>query len=46
MTFLEQIFERLQRAADAPVVREIRDGQIVSVTGAELLAMTQQARGF
>ncbi|MGA8553618.1 MAG: AMP-binding protein [Candidatus Acidiferrales bacterium] len=44
MTFLEQIFERLQRAVDAPVVREIRDGQIVSITGAELLAMTEQAR--
>ncbi len=44
MTFLEQIFERLLRAADASVVREIRDGKIVSVTGAKLLGMTQQAR--
>lgn len=46
MTFLEQIFDRLQRAVTAPVLREIRDGQFVSVTGSELLAMTQQARAF
>jgi long-chain acyl-CoA synthetase len=46
MTFLERIFDRLQRAGTAPVVREIRDGQFVSVTGSELLAMTQQARAF
>ena len=46
MTFLEQIFGRLQRAAAAPVVGEILDGKVVSVTGGELLAMTQQARQF
>ena len=46
MTFLEQIFDRLQRAASAPVVQEIRDGSFVSVTGSELLALTQQARQF
>jgi long-chain acyl-CoA synthetase len=46
MTFLEQIFDRLQRAATAPVVREIHDGKFVSVTGADLLAMTQQVRQF
>jgi long-chain acyl-CoA synthetase len=46
MTFLEQIFDRLQRAASAPVVREIHDGSFVSVTGGELLAMIQQARQF
>jgi long-chain acyl-CoA synthetase len=46
MTFLEQIFGRLQRAATAPAVREIHDGKFVSVTGGELLAMTQQARQF
>jgi long-chain acyl-CoA synthetase len=44
MTFLEQIFERLRRAANEPVVREIRDGKIVSLTGGELLGMAQQAR--
>jgi long-chain acyl-CoA synthetase len=46
MTFLEQIFDRLQRAEGAPVVREIHDGSFVSVTGSELLAITQQARQF
>jgi long-chain acyl-CoA synthetase len=46
MTFLEQIFDRMQRTATAPVVQEIHDGSFVSVTGSELLAMTQQARQF
>ena len=39
MTFLEQLFDRLQRASAAHMVQEIRDGQFVSVTGSELLAM-------
>ena len=38
MTFLEHIFERLQRAGAAAVVQEIRDGKFVAVTGGELLA--------
>jgi long-chain acyl-CoA synthetase len=46
MTFLEGIFERLQRAASTPVIAEIRGGQIVPTTGAELLAMVQKARKF
>ena len=46
MTFLETIFARLERAADEPVLGEVRDGQIVSVTGADLLAMIAEARGF
>jgi long-chain acyl-CoA synthetase len=46
MTFLERIFTRLEQAASAPVLREIRDGQIVSVTGGELLALVRQARNF
>jgi long-chain acyl-CoA synthetase len=46
MTFLENIFERLQRAANAPVLCEIHNGQAVSVTGSELLALLQQARQF
>jgi long-chain acyl-CoA synthetase len=46
MTFLGQLFDRLQRTGSAPVVREIRDGQLFSVSGGELLAMTQQARQF
>ena len=39
MTFLEHIFARIERDADAVLLREIRDGQFVSVTGAELLAL-------
>jgi long-chain acyl-CoA synthetase len=46
MTFLEQIFERLQQAASAPVIREVRDGKVISATGGELLALVQQARTF
>jgi acyl-CoA synthetase (AMP-forming)/AMP-acid ligase II len=46
MTFLESIFARLERVADEPVLGEVRDGQIVSVTGADLLAMIAEARGF
>jgi long-chain acyl-CoA synthetase len=46
MTFLERIFERLQRASSAPVLAEVRDGKIISVTGDELLALIGQARTF
>ncbi len=46
MTFLENIFDRLQRSAGAPVLGEVRDGKIVSVTGGELLALIEQARKF
>src|SRR5271155_1076083 len=46
MTFLEKIFERLKRAASTPVLREIRDGNLVSATGGQFLAMVQQARTF
>jgi long-chain acyl-CoA synthetase len=46
MTFLEQIFERLQHTSAVPVVQEVRDDKFVAVTGGELLAMTQQARAF
>jgi len=46
MTFLEAIFARLKEAGTAPVLREIRGGEAVSVTGGELLAMVQQARAY
>jgi len=46
MTFLEKIFERLQLAATAPVLREIRNGKLESVTGGEFLALVQQARSY
>jgi long-chain acyl-CoA synthetase len=46
MTFLEDIFERLRRTPNAPVLCEIRAGRAVAVTGRELLALIQQARQF
>jgi long-chain acyl-CoA synthetase len=46
LTFLETIFARLQGAAGTPVAGEVREGQIVSVTGGEVLAMIGQARRF
>ncbi len=46
MTFLENIFARLERSAATPVLAEVREGQIVSATGSDLLAMVGKARGF
>jgi long-chain acyl-CoA synthetase len=46
MTFLEAIFARIERAVDSPLLGEVRDGQIVPVTGADLLAMIAEARAF
>jgi long-chain acyl-CoA synthetase len=46
MTFLETIFARLEKTADAPVLQEIRHGQIVPVTGVALLSLVAQARTF
>jgi long-chain acyl-CoA synthetase len=46
LTFLETIFARLKRAANTPVIGEVRDGRIVSFSGGELLTMTGQARKF
>lgn len=46
MTFLEQIFGRLQRDAGNAVLAEVRDARLVSVTGAELLRLVQRARDF
>ncbi|MGP8155561.1 MAG: AMP-dependent synthetase/ligase [Candidatus Acidiferrales bacterium] len=46
MTFLENIFARLEKSAGAPVICEVRDGQILSTTGGELLQLIAQARYF
>jgi long-chain acyl-CoA synthetase len=46
MSFLENIFEALQKAADSNVLAEIRDGQVVGVTGGELLELVRKARTF
>lgn len=46
MNFLEGIFERLARAADRPVLQEIRDGKFAAATGGELLSLVRVAREF
>ncbi len=46
MTFLEQIFQRLEKAKGAPVLSEVRDGKITSATGNDVLALVAQARKF
>jgi long-chain acyl-CoA synthetase len=46
VTFVENILTRLESAGDAPVVREIRQGRLITGTGAEVLALVGQARGF
>ena len=46
MPFVGEIFSQLQAAADKTILREMRDGQVTSVTGAELLAMIRKARTF
>ncbi len=46
MNYLEKIFARMARASTTPVVGEVRDGQIVSATGGELLGMVEKARAF
>src|SRR3984957_12326925 len=46
MTFLEEIFARLEHASRVPVLGEVRDGKTVFVTGDELLALIEQARRF
>jgi long-chain acyl-CoA synthetase len=46
MSFLEAIFARLEKAGSAPVLAEIRNGAVESVTGEEMLALIGQARSF
>jgi len=46
VNFLEAIFRQLRDAAHRPVLQEVRQGQIISVTGAELLALIRAARTF
>jgi long-chain acyl-CoA synthetase len=46
VTFLEHIIARIERDADIPLLREVRGGQFVPVTGGDLLALVFQARKF
>ena len=46
MSFLENIFARLEAAGDTPVLQEHREGQVFAVTGRELLTRVSRARSF
>jgi long-chain acyl-CoA synthetase len=46
MSFVSKIFEELKVAERTAVLQEIRDGQITSVTGGELLEMVGKARAY
>ena len=46
MSFLNDIFASLERAGQAHVLEEIRDGRINGVTGQELLEQVARARAF
>jgi long-chain acyl-CoA synthetase len=46
MSFLDNIFARLEARADQAVLEEIRDGRITAVTGRELLEQIRRARAF
>jgi len=46
MTFLEQIFESLERSGDAIMLQELRDGQAVPLTARQLLTQVLVARAY
>jgi long-chain acyl-CoA synthetase len=46
MNFIENIFDRLNQKPDRLVLREVREGRFIDVTGAELLALIRTARTF
>jgi long-chain acyl-CoA synthetase len=46
MPFVGDIFSQLKAAPDTRVLQEIRDGQLIGVTGPELLELVRKARTF
>jgi long-chain acyl-CoA synthetase len=46
MTFLARIFEQIGKRAGKPVIQEVRDGKLHTVTGSEFLKLVQQAETF
>lgn len=46
MSFVEDIFARLDGAANSPVLQEARESGLVGVTGAEFRGLIETARGF
>ena len=46
MNFIQNILHRLNREPNRPALREARDGNFVTATGADLLAQIRAARNF
>lgn len=46
MNFLERILQQLTQTPNRPVIQEVRDGQFVTATCAELLSQIRSARTF
>jgi len=46
MPFVGEIFSQLKAAADTVVLQEIRNGQVIGVTGSELIELIRRARTF
>src|SRR5450432_2583917 len=46
MSFLDDIFGRLESAGDAVLLQELRDGQTVAASSREILSLVRKARSF
>ncbi len=46
MNFIENIFHRLSQTPNRPVLQEVREGQFVAATCADMLAQIRAARNF
>jgi len=46
MTFIEDIFARLDAAGETVILRELRAGEIFSVSGREFMETVARARSF
>src|SRR5574337_177634 len=46
LNFVENIFDRLGKTLDAPVLQEAREGRLAPVTGREVLRLASCARAF
>ncbi len=46
MSFLQNIFAQLDASGDTTILRELRDGQAIEVSGRELLDLIARARNF
>ncbi len=46
MSFLDDIFAKLETAGDTVILQELRDGQTVAITGGELLDSVGKAHAF